>query len=161
MGIFEFEEAERLIDSGYSAALRQAIEIKKHITSYRTKAETNERRKQFCESQQPLIFEEIEIEGLKKNQSIYVKRLFEKKQKELTLEKLKPRYFRLAEDNKIKSIFPTAILNPVTGKYKLNVRVRKEKDFVLQLGGNFSNRPISEGFIGLQYNYLGKIALTA
>src|SRR6202008_1996007 len=47
------------------------------------------------------------------------------------------------------------------GKYKLNVRVRKEKNFVLQLGGNFSNRPISEGFIGLQYNYLGKIALTA
>ncbi|MFL5752518.1 MAG: patatin-like phospholipase family protein, partial [Bacteroidia bacterium] len=161
VGIFAFGDAERLIDSGYVAAMRQVEEIKKHITSYRTKAELDERRRRFVSGEKPLVFEEIEIEGLEKSQAIYVKRLFKKRQGELTLEKLKPRYFRLAEDNKIKSIFPTAILNPVTGRYRLNVRVKKEKDFVLQLGGNFSNRPISEGFIGLQYNYLGKIALTA
>lgn len=161
VGIFAFEEADQLVDSGYVAASRKIEEIKKHITSTRTKEQVAAKRKKFVENEKPLVFEEIEIEGLKKSQAVYVKRLFEKRQGELTLEKLKPRYFRLAEDNKIKSIYPVAILNPVTGKYKLNVKVKKEKDFVLQLGGNFSNRPISEGFIGLQYNYLGKIALTA
>ncbi len=41
------------------------------------------------------------------------------------------------------------------------LKVRKEKDFFLQAGGNFSNRPISEGFLAGQYNYLSNFAMDA
>ncbi len=160
VNIFSFDNSSRLIDSGYVAALRVMEQIRSHVSSTRNKTEVDEKRKRFLNKQKALVFEEIEIEGLKKSQAQYVRRLFEGKHHELTLENLRPRYFRLAEDDKIKSIFPTAIYNPLTGKFKLNLKIKKEKNFALQVGGNFSNRPISEGFMGLQYNYLGKFGLT-
>ena len=157
---FSFDNSSRLIDSGYVAAIREMERIQARISVSRNKSVVDEKRKKFLNSKKALVFEDIEIEGLKKHQAEYVKKLFEGKNHELSLENLRPRYFRLAEDDKIKSIFPTAIFNPQTGKYKLNLKIKKEKDFVLQLGGNFSNRPISEAFIGLQYNYLGKVAVS-
>ena len=48
------------------------------------------------------------------------------------------------------------IFNPQTGKSKLNLRIRRQKDLFIQFGGNISTRPISVGFVSAQYNYLGK-----
>ena len=71
---------------------------------------------------------------------------------------MKEGYFRLAADSKIKYIYPKAKYNPVTGLYNLHLRIKKERNLITDFGGNFSNRPISQGYIGLQYNYLGRFA---
>jgi NTE family protein len=160
VGIFSFDQASRLIDSGYVSTLKKIIEIKSFVTSVQLKEETDLKRIKYKNGLGKIIFENIEIEGLTKKQSQYVKKLFVKKQKELSLEKIKPRYFRLAEDDKIKSLFPVANFNSVTKKYTLKLTVKKEKPFAIELGGNLSNRPISEGFVGLRYKYLGKAAVT-
>ncbi len=160
VGILEFDKANALIDSGYQAAMKSIELIKSRITTMRDTQVVKEKRMLFRNKMQKMVFEEIEIEGLKRSQAQYVRNLLWHSQHDLTLEKLKPRYFRLAKDDKIKSIFPTAVMNPLTGKYKLHLRVKKQKSLAIQLGGNFSNLPISEGFIGVQYNYLRKIALT-
>ncbi|MBC7862141.1 MAG: hypothetical protein IAF38_04150, partial [Bacteroidia bacterium] len=102
----------------------------------------------------------LEIEGLKKSQATYVRRLLFKKDKTLDFAKLSSRFYKLAADDKIKYLYPTAEPDPITGNYKLKLSMKKEKDFLVQVGGNFSNRPISEGFLGIQYNYFGKAAWT-
>ena len=73
------------------------------------------------------------------------------------MEELKPLYFRLVADEKIKQVYPTVSFNPKTGLYRLNLNVKKQKDLFASFGGNFSSRPINEGYIGLQYNYFGRI----
>ena len=73
---------------------------------------------------------------------------------------LKPKYFQLAADDKIKQIYPIAKFNPSTGKYNLQLKIKKEKDLLVSFGGNISSRPINAGFIGVQYNYLRKISIT-
>jgi NTE family protein len=160
VGIFDFESAKMLIDSGYAATMRKIDSVKMHVTRSVTKEELALKRAKFRSNTKQIVFESVEIEGLKKNEAQYVKNLLFKENETITFSKLEDRYFKLAADDKLKYLYPTTQVNPVTGNYRLKILVKKEKDFQVQLGGNFSNRPISEGFLGLQYNYLGKVALT-
>ncbi len=159
VGTFDFDVAKRLIDSGYVAALRKIDSLKSQISVSRSKEEVARRRAAFRgKVNEKLVIEEIVITGINKKQQIYIRRMLANGQTEFTLESLKRRYFRLTEDDKIKSLFPTLSFNKETGKYKLNLNVKREKDLFLQLGGNISSNPISEGFASIQYNHLGLVA---
>ena len=104
-----------------------------------------------------IIFNKMEIEGVKinSNRQKFVRNSVFHHDKPFSLTRLKKQYFRLTSDDKIKSIYPTATKNQSTGFYKLNLFVKKEKSFYLDIGGNISNRPISYAFLAAQYNYLG------
>ena len=159
VGTFDFEAARRLIDSGYVETLRSLDSIRALVADSRTKEQVTEKRGRFrARMVSSTVIEEITFEGLNPKQQLYVKRMLSSGKRELTLEKLKPRYFRLAEDDKIRTIFPTLTFNPSTRKFKLHLSVRREKDLFLQVGGNVSSRPISTGFLALQYNFLSKLA---
>lgn len=155
VGLFNFNSVSTLIDSGYVSTMRQMEFIKQHIERRVSKETLNEKRKAFLSKQTKIIFDNIYIEGLGKKQSEYARRVLLHNNRLVSLEDIKAGYFRLASDNKIKSIYPRAVFNPATGYYDLHLRIKREKDFETSFGGNYSNRPISEGFIGLQYNYLG------
>ena len=163
VGTFNFGACEKLIDSGYVATLRQIDSIRKNVSAIRTKDEVIQKRKKFKQKfSEETIIEEIDIEGLNKNQQSYVKHLLgSQKKRQYSIKSLKKAYFRLAEDNKIRSIFPTLMLNPQTDKYKLNLKIKREKDLFIQFGGDISTRPISTGFVSAQYNYLSKVAISA
>ena len=156
--IFSFSDAERLIDSGYVATIKEISKLK--INLFRTKEETERKRKQFQNSLKPLLFDSIKITGVNEKQKVYLKKSIFSKYTSMSIDKLGKRYLLLTEDDKIRSLFPIADFNPKTGKQILNIVAKKEKNFKLELGGNFSNRPISAAFIGLQYNILGKKAIT-
>ena len=162
VGTFNFNSCQKLIDSGYVATIRQIDSIRKTVTAVRTPQEVAKRRAHFkAKFTEENIIEEINIEGLNKNQQQYVKHVLQSnRKKQYTLEGIKKAYFQLAEDSKIQSIFPTLVLNPQTGKYKLNLKIKRQKDLFLQFGGNISTRPISTGFVSAQYNYLSKIAMS-
>ncbi|HET6227681.1 MAG TPA: hypothetical protein VFF27_15470, partial [Bacteroidia bacterium] len=158
VGVFNFNNVTALIDSGYVSTIRQIEFIKQHVERRVSPKELDEKRKAYLFKETKIIFDNIYIEGLDEKQSEYARRILLHKNKLVTLEDIKAAYFRLASDNKIKNIYPRAVFNPGTGYYDLYLRIKKEKDFETSFGGNFSNRPISEGFIGLQYNYLGLFA---
>lgn len=159
IGLFEFDNLQQVIDSGYVATMRQMPLIKKTVTRRAAFDELKEKRSAFMKKQDTIVFDKINIEGLNSKQSEYVRRILRHKNKTVTLEQLKPEYFRLAADEKIKHIYPKAKHNPATGYYDLFLKVKKEKDLIVNFGGNVSNRPINEGFVSVQYNYLGKAAM--
>ncbi len=159
IGTFNFDDPKTVIDSGYAAALRKVPSLKNCIMRQVTMEERNDARAAFLKKFSPLVFQNINIEGLTKSQAGYAKRILRHHNKLNPVEKLKPNYFRLAADEKIKSIYPKAVFNYQTGNYDMNLRVRKEKDLFTEIGANFSNRPISEGFVGFQYNYLTSFAM--
>lgn len=162
ISLFDFDDPQRVIDSGYVATIRKIEEIKASIARRAKPEELAAKREAFRAKIKPLVFENILIEGerMKKSQVNYVRKLLRHRSATVPVEKLKTGYFRLAADDKIKQIYPQAKYNPVTGFFDLTLRIKKEKDLQTQFGGNFSNKPINMGFVGLQYNYLGNVAIS-
>jgi NTE family protein len=160
VGLFNFTNIQEVIDSGYVAAMRSMEFIKTHVERRVGALELAAKRNYFKSQQSKLMFDNIYIEGLNKKQKIYALKILRHKNKVMSVEDLKKGYFRLAADNKIKHIYPQTKFNPSTGYYDLYLRIKKERDVVTDFGGNFSNRPISMGYVGVQYNSLSRFATT-
>jgi len=160
---FNFDQIPRLIDSGYAATIRLIPQIKQHVSRFSDKETLELKRKAFKKSNNPdsIIFNGVEISGVSKRQESFIKNSVFHRNKPFSLATLKKQYFRLTSDDKIKSVYPVAQKDFATGFYKLKLLAKKEKSFYVDIGGNISNRPISEAFLGLQYNYLGKIGFSA
>lgn len=159
VGLFDFNDVDPIVDSGYAAAIRKMDLIRQYIGRRVEPLEIAAKRNHFKQKQPKVVFDKIYIEGLTKKQTEYAEKVLRhSKNKPIQFEDLKEGYFRLAADNKIKSIFPKARFNPATGYYDLFLRVKKERNIITYFGGDFSNKPISEGFLGVQYNYLGAFA---
>jgi len=156
---FDFSDPQAKIDSGYVSTMRQMDIIKARIGRRADSTQLSEKRKQFISKEPKLVFGNIYIDGLKKNQAQYVRGVLRKRGKTIPLNKFKPAYFRLVEDDKIKQIYPKAKFNPQNGNYDLFLKMKKEKDVVAEVGGNVSNRPISEVYAGFEYKYLGNIGI--
>ena len=163
VSIFNFETAQRLIDSGYVTTMRQMPKIKAHIYNYENPIALNEKRLTFKEkaSSSKIIYNKIIIKGGTESMRNFVWKNISNNQKTLTIKQLKKQYFRMMSDDKIKSAYPTTLLDTLTGKYSLTLNTKKEKHLFFDVGGNLSNKPISNFFLGLQYNHIGKIGFTA
>lgn len=166
VGVFEFKDIEGLVQEGYSSTKEQIGQIKKNVNRTREKGELSAMRKEFSKQIPAFEVDQIKVQGLNKKQSNYVLRvlnekpIFRKSRSEpLPIEKIKKRYYGLFEDEAIESIYPSAQFDNRTGLYTLNLDVKKEKDFYLDFGGNFSSRSINIGYIGFQYNYLGNLSI--
>ena len=163
VSIFNFESAQRLIDSGYVATIRQMPKIKACITNYQNIEELNEKRKIFREKIQvpKMMYDKIVVKGVNPKMQKFVSKSISNKNKPFTFKQLKRQYFRLMADEKIKSAYPTTKLDTASGKYTLTLNTKRDKHLYFDVGGNLSNRPISNFFLAVQYNYTGKIGFTA
>lgn len=162
VSVFNFDNANRLIDSGYASTMRAMPQIKKQVQRKQDSLAMKIKRarfRKFGENEQ-IIFDSLAITGCNKNQKTFIRRSLFYKSKPLTMKQLKTRYFRLASDDKIKNIFPVAVRDTINGKYTLTLLGKKEKPLYIDAGAILSNRPISEGFLSVQYNHLGKIGLS-
>lgn len=160
VSLFDFSNPEPTIQIGYDAAIAMMDSIKQAITARITKESRDEARREFIKKIPEVKIESIYITGLNKKQEKYAKRLLTLNKGNITFKQLKPRYYRLVSDDKIKHIVPTTSYNSKTGLFDLNLRIKKERELTAEFGGNVSNKPINQGYIGLQYNYLGAVAVT-
>lgn len=159
IGTFEFEKVSQVIDVGYEAAMAKMDSIKLLIDRRVTQDELNLKRYRFMQGNPELQFDQMTIDGLNSKQANYVRKILTTKGPITTIESLKKPYFKLYLDDKIKWIYPHASFNSSTGNYSLNLDVKKEKEFLIQFGGNFSSTPINTGYIGLAFNYFDRIGL--
>jgi NTE family protein len=160
VSLFDFSNPSPSIQAGYDATIAMMDSIKTAVVSRISKEELAQKRKQFQQKIPEVKISNIYFTGLNKKQEKYARRLLTLNKSEITFDDLKLRYFRLVSDDKIKHIVPTTIYNPKTGKFDLNLRVKKERELTAEFGGNVSNKPINSGYIGIQYNYLGAAAIT-
>ncbi len=163
VGMFNFEKVTKLIDSGYAATVRQMPKILEQVKRRIDTAEVKKKRQELMlkYDDSKFIFDRVNVNGLNVKQQKYVTRNLFYQKKEFSLSQLKHRYFRLAADDRIKSIYPTVSMDSTTGKYALNINARMEKPFFVEAGAVISNRPISEAFLAVQYNRIGRSGFTA
>lgn len=157
---FDFDQIGEAIDAGYRATMARIDEILQVVPRRVSTEEMAEKRRNFRAQFKPIVIDEITIEGLERSQRSYVRRFLRSKDDTLTIQEFERRYFRVHSDDKVRSIYPTAAFKPESGYYKVNMRIRKETDFFLSAGGNFSSRPLNMGYVNLRYNLFGSVSST-
>jgi NTE family protein len=159
VSILDFDQTLAMIQGGYQTTLTRLKDIKAMIPRVQDSLALAQKRHSFRHQLEPLIIENIEIEGPNKNQANYVKRAFRTKKLPVPAENLKPYYYRLAYDPRIKKIYPKAKINPDSKLFNLNLQMKLDKDVLIDFGGLFSSRPINMGFLGLHYKRINRIGL--
>lgn len=154
--LFDFASAKQAVADGYAAAMARMPEIKAAIARRIAPAEVAARRTAFRAKCPPVVFGDIRFEDVSKQQQVFCDRVVNKDKARLTVEELKPRYFRLYDDNNISGLFPRATYVKERGDFDLDVRVKREKQFEVRFGGMFSSRPVNTGMISLRYNMFGR-----
>ncbi|MFT6844818.1 MAG: NTE family protein [Flavobacteriales bacterium] len=152
---FDFSSIQVSIDSGYVSTIRMMDQIKASVTKRTSTIALYSKRIQFRKKVQPLIINKLEISGLNKTQQQYVSKSFGINNEPTPIQALKGKYYRIFANDKIKYIFPRATQQDTSSFYSLQLDVTREKDLLIEFGGNFSSKAINTGYVGFKYNYLG------
>ncbi len=158
--IFDFSKAEEVVQAGYKTVQDNLAGIQRLITRRVSQDDLRERREAFLVRKPPVTIDSIHISGVNSSQAEYVRKLFRQKKKELDLESVKMQYYKIIADEKISSIFPEITYDPASGKYILHLKVMKSENFVGSVGGNISSGTSNEAFVGIEYRYLSRQAMS-
>ncbi len=158
VSLFDFSDPGRAIDDGYRAAMAQMPELLARVQQRIPRSVLNERRRAFRAKFPPLVFDRVEVEGLRRSATRYVERTIEQAGDPLTGDRLKSAYFRLFADHNIAHLYPRAVYAPERNSYDLHLMVKPEKDLEVRFGGMFSSRPINTGMAALRYKLFGGVS---
>jgi NTE family protein len=155
-----FKPVKAIIEAGYLQTLANMEEIKAKIAKRVSKEEITAKRKAFTGKNPYLTFNQVNVYGVNSKKRSYIKNTFNYDNKQLSLLEIKEGYYKLLGDDNFETVYPSLKFKPETNNYEFDVQVQSETNFKVDLGGNISNRPISNIYLGLQYNYLNKLAYT-
>lgn len=159
-GLMDFNKANELLFAGYVAADEKMAEIKQRISRRITDSAMKKKRADFNNRKPDLVFKNIYIEGLNRNQKYYVTQSLSHHRKTITFNKMKPEFFKLYADERIKSIYPRTNYNKESGYFDLYLDVKRKPKLNASIGGNISSSSINQLFASAQYNFLSKRAVT-
>ena len=158
--VTNFAPVEDLIKKGYDATMADMPRIKALITKRVDPQELERKRAAFNSRKPDLNFSNIIVSGVNSQQKKYVERLFKSDKATFNLEDIKRGYYKLVADQTFETIYPKISYQAATDNYTFEVVAQPKKSFKLDLGGNISTRPISNVFLGAEYNYLNRKAYT-
>ncbi|WP_316806392.1 patatin-like phospholipase family protein [Pedobacter agri] len=158
--VTNFAPVEDLIKKGYDATMADMPRIKALIKNRVDPAALEKKRAQFNAKKPDLNFSNITVSGVNSQQKKYVERLFKSDKATFNLQDIKRGYYKLVADQTFETIYPKITYQPLSDSYTFEVVAQPKKSFKLDLGGNISTRPISNVFLGAEYNYLNRKAYT-
>ena len=155
-----FSEVTAIIKSGYDAAMADMPNILKAVKKRSDSYTLKEDRITFTNKNANLVFDEVLINGINSKQRAYVTHVFLPKKQELDLLGIKDGYYRLAADENFETIYPRIYQDSSAQHTTFELQVKPQKNFRIDFGGSISSRPVSNVFLGLQYNFLDKQSYT-
>ncbi|MBN1767467.1 MAG: patatin-like phospholipase family protein [Prolixibacteraceae bacterium] len=152
VGLLDFPKANYINSKGIETGLSIIDSIAQTIERRVPKQAIQERRKAFIEQKPELLFNNIQVEGVKENSKrSYIIQSIKSGDSILTLDQLRSSYFKLISDKQIKSIQPLAYYNSYTDLFDLHLKVKPSKPFDIGFGGHISTRANTFGY--LEGNY--------
>ena len=158
--VSNFNPVEALIKQGYDATIAEMPQIKEKIKRRISDEALIAKRNDFNNKKPNLVFSGVTVTGVNSQQKKYVERLFKRDQKTFDLTDIRRGYYKLVADETFETIYPKISYNPVSDSYNFEIVAKPQKSFTVDFGGNISTRPISNVFLGIQYNYLNKKSYT-
>ncbi len=157
--LLDFGHTRTLADSGYAAAMRSIPAIRLLVHDTVNPTDLIRRRNKFKESQPALMFDSIITRGLTKGQQAYVKQVLKHGKEVVSLNEIRPEYYRFIDEGFVKTIYPQARYDSLSGHYDLFLNIIKADNLSIDFGGNLSLGTVNEAFLELRYKYLWNKAL--
>ncbi|PST82021.1 patatin [Pedobacter yulinensis] len=158
--VSNFAPVAELIQKGYEATMAEMDKIRAAVARREDQTALSRRRNAFNNRKPDLVFSEISVKGVTLRQRKYIERLFKSDRPTFNLADIRRGYYKLVADEVFETIYPRILYKPETDSYVFEIVAQPQKSFKVDLGGNISTRPISNVFLGLQYNYLNRKAYT-
>jgi len=155
-----FNPVQALIKQGYDATMADMEQIKKRIKRRTSINELMQKRNDFNQKKPDLIFSSVTVTGVNTQQKKYIERLFKRDQATFDLDDIKRGYYKLVADETFETIYPKISYNAASDSYNFEILAQPTKSLKIDFGGNISTRPISNVFLGVQYNYLNRKSYT-
>jgi len=153
--IFNFQDIEMYIDSGYSAALRMIPILKKRIHRQQTVAEAKAKRAAFNQRKPELLIGKVTVTNVNEKQKVYFQKSFRIKKGDINTKDYQKQYRRLLANENVRSVYPSLHFNPNSQKFDLTLDINEVDPFALQFGGYISSSGVNEGFVSFGYRHLG------
>lgn len=154
---FDFNDVEQAILDGYNSTISQIDSLKSKISRRTDRKEIQRKRAVFREKLIPLVVTSVSTKtGKKELRYTRLSIIKSKKPEHLSVKELEKRYFRLYAAPQVGFIMPMAELK-ADSSYNIALKVRKSKDFKIDVGGHVSSRPVNTGYLGLTYQTIGKV----
>ncbi|TKC10844.1 patatin [Pedobacter polaris] len=158
--VTNFAPVAELIKKGYDATMADMENIKKAISRRVSPQELLIKRNAFNDRKPDLLFSNVKVTGVNSQQKKYIERLFKSDQYTFNLKDIKRGYYKLVADETFETVYPKISYEQQTDSYNFEIVAQPKKSFKIDFGGNISSRPISNVYLGLQYNYLNRKAYT-
>ena len=158
--VTNFNPVAALIKQGYDATMADMPQIKKAVKRRVSQVELANRRNDFNNKKPELLFSNVVVSGVNSQQKRYIERLFKRDQATFNLDDIKQGYYKLVADETFEAIYPRISYNAASDNYIFEILAQPKKSIKLDFGGVISTRPISNVFLGVQYNYLDRRAYT-
>lgn len=155
-----FHPVAEIIQKGYEATIADIENIKKIVKRRISPAELEARRKAFAQQNPQLSFKNFSVTGINSRQKSYVESVFRQDSSDFSLDDIKEGYYKLVADDNFETVYPRLSYQGDKETYDFELQVRPQKNFRVDLGGNISARPVSNFYLGLQYNYLSNYSYT-
>lgn len=155
-----FYAVDELIKKGYEATMAEMDKIKESISRRVSPQELQKKRSNFNVQKSELIFSNIIVKGVNSQQKKYVERLFKSDKETFNLSDIKRGYYKLVADEVFETVYPKISYDAGSDSYDFEIVAQQRKSLKIDFGGNISTRPISNVFLGIQFNYLNRKAYT-
>lgn len=155
-----FYPVAELIKKGYDATMADMPRILRSVKRRVGLEEIALKRNTFNNKKPRLVFNQVVVTGVNSQQKRYIERLFKRDKSDFDLSDIRQGYYKLVADETFETIYPKIAYNPSSDSYTFEIVAQPKRSFKLDLGGNISTRPISNVYLGLQYNYLNRKAYT-
>jgi NTE family protein len=157
----DFSKCDELIELGYTEAMSKMDSLRAAISRRVSAEELMEKRAKFKAKIKPLVFNAVNISGIKHLHSQYILKSFKRfKNDTMSLNDMRREFYKMAVDNTIDRIYPTTTFNPYTDGYSLNLSMSRSKNMEAKIGGNVSTSASCEGFLELLHRFYGYVPLT-
>ncbi len=155
---FDDKSAREAIQSGYDATIAYIDSIRIYVSATSQADSIREQRMNFRSQAMELKVTEVETQFEKQRIGFAQRSLIRPRKNEVLVQsQLEKRYYRLYAAPQVDFLYPTLSKNS-DSTYKMNVNVRKSRDFKLDIGGHISSRPVNTGYAGLTFQSIGKIS---
>ncbi len=155
-----FSDVTAIIKSGYEAAMADMSTILNAVKQRSDAYKLKEERIAFKNKNTNLVFDQVLINGINSKQKEYVQHVFWPKKQKLDLLGIKDGYYKLAADENFETIYPRIYQDSLAQHTIFELQVKPQKNFRIDFGGSISTRPVSNVYLGLQYNLLDKQSYT-
>ena len=152
VNLLDFAKANYIYSRGIETAEPMIDSIKSRIQRRVPKEIVTQKREAFNAKKPPLIFRNIQVEGISDNlQRKYIIQSIKAKEDTFSVTSFRDSYFKLVSDEHIKAIRPVARYNSSTGYFDANLKVTPRKPFDVEFGGHLSTSSNTFGFIEANY----------